>query len=103
MGRSVGFNLIRWMKGMMLNHMSFMVTCHDIEDFIDDYLAGELPERQRMVFEFHLKICRECREYLAAYRRTMEVSKLAIHSDQPDMSGTMPDDLIRAIREARRS
>jgi len=103
MERSLGFSLKRWMKGMMLKHMPLMITCVDFEDFIVDYLDGELPERQKMVFELHLRICRECREYLAAYRRTMEVSKVTIQSDRPDTLDTMPGDLIKAIREARKA
>jgi len=103
MERSLGFSLKRWMKGMMLKHMPLMITCVDFEDFIVDYLDGELPERQKMVFELHLRICRECREYLAAYRRTMEVSKVTIQSDRTDTLDTMPGDLIKAIREARKA
>lgn len=103
MERSLGFSPMRWMKGMMLKYMPLMITCVDFEDFIDEYLDGELPERQKMVFELHLKICRECRDYLAAYRRTMEASKLTIQSDQPQFRDTMPDDLIKAIRAARKA
>jgi predicted anti-sigma-YlaC factor YlaD len=103
MERSLGFSMMRWMKGMMLKHMPLMITCLEFEDFIVDYLDGELPERQKTVFELHLKICRECRDYLAAYRRTMEVSKRAIQSDRPPNLDTMPDDLIKAIRAARKA
>ena len=103
MERSLGFSMMRWMKGMMLKHMPFMMTCIEFEDFIIDYLEGDLSERQKTVFEFHLRICRECREYLAAYRRTMEVSKLSSQSDQPSLPGNLPDDLIKAIREARKA
>lgn len=103
MERTLGFSLKRWIKGMMLKHMPLMITCLEFEDFIIDYLEGELSERQRTVFELHLKICRECRDYLAAYRRTMEVSKMTSQSDRPQLRGTMPDDLIKAIRAARKA
>ncbi|MGH1482850.1 MAG: anti-sigma factor family protein [Geminicoccales bacterium] len=103
MERSLGFSMMRWMKGMMFKHMPFMITCIEFEDFIIDYLEGDLSERQRTVFEFHLRICRECREYLAAYRRTMEVSKMSSQSDRPRLPDSLPDDLIKAIREARKA
>lgn len=102
MERSLGFSPMRWMKGMMLKYMPLMITCVDFENFIDNYLDGELPERQKMVFELHLKICRECRDYLAAYRRTMEVSKVTSQSAPPQFRDTLPDDLIKAIRAARK-
>ena len=103
MQRSLGSRMLRWMRGVMLKHMPFMITCRQFEDFILDYLEGELPERQKTVFEIHLKVCRECRDYLAAYRRTMEVSTLVVRSDHSGVPETMPDDLIKAIREARKA
>ncbi len=67
MTRAAQSRLWRWIKGMMLRRMPLMITCTEFEGFILAYLEGELPSRQRRVFEFHLKICRECRDYLAAH------------------------------------
>ncbi|MCG8404340.1 MAG: zf-HC2 domain-containing protein, partial [Phycisphaerales bacterium] len=47
--------------------LPLMISCREFEAFIVDYLDDQLPARQRKIFEFHLKICRECRDYLAAY------------------------------------
>ena len=85
--------MIRWMRGMMLRHMPLMITCRQFEDFILAYLEGDLPNRQQLVFELHLKLCRECRDYLAAYRRTIEISKPV-----PD---DVPEGLVKAILAAR--
>jgi len=93
----------RWMTGIMQRHMPFMITCRQFEEFIIDYLEGDLPERQKTVFEFHLRICPECRDYLAAYRRTMEVSTLVVKANSSRVPDRVPDDLIKAIREARKA
>ena len=94
---------MRWMKGMMLKHMPMMITCREFEDFILAYIEGELPERQRFVFELHLKICRECRDYLAAYRQTIAVSKRAFAEPAPPAPEEMPEDLVKAILAARQN
>ncbi len=91
-----------WMKGMMLSHMPLMITCQQFEDFVLAYFDGELSERQRFIFNLHLKVCRECRDYLAAYRRTVEVTRRVF--DQPDgpLPTDVPEDLVNAVLAARK-
>ncbi len=95
------FRIIRSFGKRVLFYMPFMITCREFEDFMIDYLENELPERQKRVFEFHLKVCRECRDYLAAYTRVIEVSnKVAkARDDLPDV----PEDFIKAILAARKA
>ena len=93
--------LWRWIKGMMERHMPMMITCEQFEDFVLAYIEDELPRRQRSVFEFHLKICRECRDYLAAYRRTVELGKAAFAEPSAPLPDTVPEDLIKAVLDAR--
>lgn len=92
----------RRLKGMMLKHMPLMITCAEFESFILAYLEDELPGRQRRVFEFHMKICRECRDYLAAYRRTVALGKAALAEDgSAPVPDSVPEDLIKAVLDAR--
>jgi len=73
----------------------------EFEEFILAYLEDELPSKERFVFELHLKVCSECRAYLAAYKRTMEVSSRAFdHPDAP-VPDAVPEDLVKAILAAR--
>ncbi len=92
---------MRWMRGMMLKHMPLMITCRQFEDFILAYLEGELPEKQRFVFELHLKVCGECRDYLAAYRRTIEISKRVFENPDLAVPDEVPEDLVKAVLDAR--
>ena len=91
----------RWLKGFMLKRMHRMITCKEFEDFVLDYLDGNLAGRQESVFEFHLRLCRECREYLAAYQRATEVGRAVLPSPDDPVPDDVPEDLIKAILDAR--
>ena len=93
--------ILRWLKGLFLKHMHRMITCKEFEAFVLDYLDRELPAAQRSVFELHMRLCRECREYLAAYRRTQEVGYAILNSDDEPVPDDVPEDLIKAILDAR--
>lgn len=94
--------LMRWLKGMMLKYMHGMITCREFEDFIHDYLAGDLPKKQARRFEWHLKICRECRDYLRAYETSLEIGKSMLGSPSAPLPKEVPEDLIKAIIDAQK-
>lgn len=91
----------RWLKGLMLKRMHRMITCKEFEDFVLSYLDGGLPSRQRSVFEWHLRICRECRDYLAAYKRALELGRAVLTAADEPVPQDVPEDLIKAILDAR--
>ncbi len=95
--------LMRRLKGAMLRRMHGMITCREFEDFVLDYLDGVLPDRQAKRFEWHLRICRECREYLAAYRRTIEISKTALGPANGPVPDDVPEDLVKAVMDSRKA
>jgi anti-sigma factor RsiW len=78
------------------------VTCRDAADFILDYLAGTLDAETTTRFEWHLSRCANCIEYLAQYRRTIELGRRAFDDDSASagLEG-MPEDLVTAILAAR--
>lgn len=88
-------------RGFMLNHFPMMITCREFEEFMLDYMDDTLPAGQRRVFELHMKVCRECREYLAAYKRTIEISRQVFADGDAPVPNDVPEDLIRAIMDAR--
>jgi len=94
--------MMRRIKGAMLKHMHRMITCKEFEDFVLRYLDDELPKQQRALFELHMRLCRECREYLAAYQRTIEIGREAFKSADETVPEDVPEDLIKAILEARK-
>ncbi len=92
----------RRIKGLMLKRMHGMITCQEFEDFILNYLDDSLPLKQRRLFEWHMRICRECREYLAAYERTIELGQAVLGAAEDPVPPNVPDDLIRAILDAQK-
>lgn len=75
------------------------LTCRQIIDFVQAFLDGELPPRERTIFELHLTICPDCVNYLRSYQATQALTKLAAE-DESEMS-PIPEGLIQAILAAR--
>ena len=79
-----------------------MINCRQVEDFIVDYLDGDLPTRQRKMFELHLRFCPDCRTYLAAYERTVALGKAVFTEPEAPVPQSVPKDLVNAILAARK-
>jgi anti-sigma factor RsiW len=77
------------------------MTCKEVIDFIMAYLDGELAPEQRHEFERHLKVCPSCVNYLDSYKQTVRLGKAAMRNPDEPAVGSVPEALIRAIREAR--
>jgi len=71
------------------------MTCREFADFIADYFEGELAEDVRARFERHLERCENCRRYLAQYRTTAELGRVALSRDVARTDA--PEELVRAI------
>jgi anti-sigma factor RsiW len=78
------------------------VTCHEIADFLDSYHDGTLSEAQRAVFEEHLGECPDCVAYLSSYEMTIRLSKTARAEACHHQCADAPEELIRAIIDARK-
>lgn len=83
-----------------LHMLPMMITCEEFEGFIMQYLEGDLPALKRIVFELHMKVCRECRDYLSAYQRSIETAKAA--TEQQELP-EIPEDLVAAILSAQKA
>lgn len=92
--------LMRRLHGMMFK-LPLMITCEEFEDFILAYLEDELPPKQKTVFEMHLKLCRECRDYLRAYKASMALAQQAMSERERAEIGAVPEDLVKAVLDAR--
>ena len=91
------------LRGFIQRKAPLMITCREVEAFIFDYLDGALSPRERVVFRIHLLVCRECRDYLARYRRAIEAGRIAFAHPDDDVPEDVPDDLVRAVLAARRA
>lgn len=75
----------------------FSLKCRELIEFLDRYVAGELPAKQTREFKWHLRLCRSCRAYLRTYRQTLRLERGAL----ADLSVEMPEELVAAILAAR--
>lgn len=78
-----------------------LINCVQFEEFMMNYFEGTLPPARRMSFNAHLKVCRECRDYLAAYKQTIELGKAAFENRDGPLPDDVPEDLVQAILAAR--
>ncbi|WP_282608839.1 anti-sigma factor [Pelagibius sp. Alg239-R121] len=81
--------------------LPLMITCNEFEDFVLAYLEEELPAHQCTIFKMHLKVCRECREYLRAYEASMTLTKASLKTEETDLPESVPQDLVAAVLAAR--
>lgn len=87
----------------MMRYMPMMVTCKEANEFIDDYLSGELPAKQRLVFEWHVRLCTGCKDYLDRYRRSIDLCRESFYDADGEDQQQIPDRIIEAITAAKRS
>jgi predicted anti-sigma-YlaC factor YlaD len=92
--------MVRHLKGKMLRYLPFMMTCEDLENFILDYFEDRLTLGQKGIFETHIAMCRDCRDYLEAYRKTVEMGKTVCKDSSNRIPDSIPDDLVHAILAA---
>ena len=79
------------------------MTCREFADFLDGYVAGDLPPGVRSAFEHHLAVCVNCVRYLDQYRLSIELGRRAFEPSDRDVPVDVPEDLVRAISTALRS
>jgi predicted anti-sigma-YlaC factor YlaD len=79
-----------------------MITCRELIEFLDRYVANELTPEQRRSFDWHLRLCRDCRNYLTSYTQTIKLGKLAYAGGDDPAPNDVPEDLIAAILAARK-
>jgi anti-sigma factor RsiW len=78
------------------------MTCQELVEFLMDYLDGVLADSVRLRFEEHLEECPDCVAYLATYREAVRLGKDACRDNQGTLPEDVPEQLVRAILQARR-
>lgn len=77
------------------------ITCREVLDFVMAYLDDELSAEQRQEFERHLGVCPSCVNYLDTYKTTILLGKDALCAPDAPALDSIPEALVRAVREAR--
>ena len=76
-----------------------MMTCRELTEFLSDYLAGDLPGPVTRTFEFHLKLCGACREFMVQFRQTVDATTLCCQ-DPAAIRAALPEEVVAAIMAA---
>ena len=79
------------------------MTCRECSEFLSDYLDGELEAVVRASFDRHLSLCPNCVIYLEQFSATIRAGRLAFADDETGADCPLPEEMIRAILEARRA
>lgn len=74
-------------------------SCKQVADFLSDYIEDELPAEERAAFERHLRLCPPCVDYMHSLEATIRAGHDLCDDDCPPI----PDELVRAILDSRRS
>lgn len=90
-------------KSIVLRYTPLILTCEDAHKFLDDYLAGELPAKQRIAFSWHIRMCEHCEDYLEAYRRSIELSSKSFYEELDANCEDLPESIVESIIAAKRA
>jgi anti-sigma factor RsiW len=78
-----------------------VITCRELIEFLDGYLADELSGDERAAFDEHLQVCPDCVAYMNGYEASIELGKAALRDDDA-VPADVPDNLVKAILAARK-
>jgi len=81
-----------------------MVSCEQANSFIDDYLSGDLPRKQRRIFNLHIRMCKDCDQYLQDYQDSISLYQgiKNANGSQP-CDPPIPEEIIGAIVAAKKA
>jgi len=80
------------------------MSCREFTEFLDEYLFGNLPAKQRAEFDKHLAECPWCVAYLDSYQKTIQLEQAAFAEPEgAPVPADVPEELIQAILRARSS
>ncbi len=79
----------------------FMISCKEFDQFIIDYLERQLPFIKRLIFNLHLLLCSDCRAYIKAYQKSIEVGKKYYEEMGKETREDPPEELLEIIRKLK--
>lgn len=83
--------------------MSNQISCRDLIDFLDDYVANRQAPDQRAEFDRHLADCKHCVDYLRTYQDTIRLARGALAGQAAVLPADPPQELIDAVIAARKA
>ena len=78
-----------------------MITCRELIEFLDEYIASDTDEARRRIVDEHLAVCPACVNYVDSYRKTIEMGRAAFEDPSAPALADVPPELVRAILALR--
>jgi anti-sigma factor RsiW len=78
-----------------------MITCRELIEFLDDYIANDMDAARRRIADEHLAVCPACVSYVDSYRKTIEMGRTALTDPSAPAPADVPPELVRAILASR--
>jgi anti-sigma factor RsiW len=69
-----------------------MLTCRQVTELVTDYAEGHLGRWDRLRFQLHLGLCRDCRAYVRQLRAT---ARALGHLPPPELPAGLELELVR--------
>jgi anti-sigma factor RsiW len=77
-----------------------MLTCKEITELVTDYAEGSLSLMDRVRFQMHIGMCRNCRRYVRQVRATVAaLGRVA----PPEMPPEVEDELLRRFENWKKT
>lgn len=77
------------------------MTCRELNDFLADYVSGDLLPEVRGRFEAHLLSCPACASYVRSYRDAVRLARSSGTSlEQQLLPADVPEELVAAILDS---
>jgi len=79
-----------------------MLTCKQFDEFMMDYLEGNLPFWQKVACGLHVRMCRKCAKFVDQYRRVVLLEKNAFVAPGDSIPEVVPEELVKAALACRK-
>lgn len=77
-----------------------MLTCKEITELVTEYAEGELSFADRLRFQLHIGMCRNCRRYVRQVRATAAALGML---PPPELSPDLEQELLRRFETWKRT
>ncbi len=77
--------------------MKYNMSCKEVEEFLMDYLEGNLGFCTRVRFRLHILMCPDCPKYIQEYKNTVVLGKSMFDHLDDESIENVPEEIIHAI------
>ena len=77
-----------------------MLTCKEITELVTEYAEGNLSLMDRLRFQMHIGMCRNCRRYVRQVKATAAALGLL---PTPEMSPDLEQELLRRFESWKKA